>query len=119
MLTLLDDMARGVYGQLLLLSSSLTHHHEICHPSVMVMMMVMAMRATGVSIAVREKERQPEKGGKSRKFTRMGQGGLGHQDTSVDLDTRITGHQDTRTPGFNRLDQYLPRWSGWGQGVPG
>jgi len=32
-LTLLDDMARGVYGQLLLLSSSLTHHHEICHPS--------------------------------------------------------------------------------------
>ena len=33
MLTLLDDMARGVYGQLLLLSSSLTHHHEICHPS--------------------------------------------------------------------------------------
>jgi len=47
-----------------------------------------------------ERERQPEKGRKSRKFTRMGQGGLGHQDTSVDLDTRITGHQDTWIPGY-------------------
>ena len=92
MLTLLDDMARGVYGQLLLLSSSLTHHHEICHPSVM----VMAMRATGVSIAVREKERQPEKGGKSRKFTRMGQVGW----TRAGQYTWIPGYLSTWIPGF-------------------
>ena len=49
------------------------------------------MRATGVSIAVREKERQPEKGGKSRKFTRMGQAGW----TRLDQDTSIIGYQDT------------------------
>jgi len=64
--------------------------------------MVMAMRATGVSIAVREKERQPEKGGKSRKFTRMGQVGWTRldQDGPGYLDNRIPGYLSTWIPGF-------------------
>jgi len=69
-----------------------------------------------------ERERQPKKGRKSRKFTRMGQGGLGHQDTSVYLDTRITGHQipghqDTWTPGHQ--DTRTPGWTSIGQDGPG
>jgi len=64
--------------------------------------MVMAMRATGVSIAVREKERQPEKGGKSRKFTRMGQVGPGWTRMGQGRPgwARIPRQQYTRIPGY-------------------
>jgi len=71
-----------------------------------------------VSIAVRERERQPEKGGKSRKFTRMGQVGPGwtrldqvgpgwarvDQDGLGYLDNSIPGYLDTRIP------EYLDTW---------